>query len=123
MIKNITHMMHARSCNIDYDREMTIVAEVKQGGKRRIAGIGSFIIEPDTDRCEFAILVHDDYQGKGLAYKLIDILIGIAQEKGINEFFGYIEQNNIKMVNLSEKLGMAKKWSSDGLYRVSLMLN
>jgi acetyltransferase len=122
-IKNITHMMHARSCNIDYDREMTIVAEVKQDGKRRIAGIGSFVIEPDTDRCEFAILVHDDYQGRGLAYKLIDILIGIAQEKGINEFYGYIEQTNLKMVNLSEKLGMAKKWSTDGLCKVSLMLN
>ncbi|MGD0276038.1 MAG: bifunctional acetate--CoA ligase family protein/GNAT family N-acetyltransferase [Syntrophales bacterium] len=122
-IKNITHMMHARSCNIDYDREMTIVAEIKENGKRRIAGIGSFVIEPGTDKCEFAILVHDDFQGKGLAYKLIDILIGIAGERGLKEFYGYIEQRNLRMIRLCEKLGMVKNWASEGLYRVSLSLN
>jgi len=37
-IKSITHEMHVRSCNIDYDREMAIVAEVKRGEKRKIIG-------------------------------------------------------------------------------------
>ncbi|PKN69483.1 MAG: acetyl-CoA synthetase [Deltaproteobacteria bacterium HGW-Deltaproteobacteria-10] len=121
-IKNITHMMHVRSCNIDYDREMAIVAEVKENGERRIIGIGSFAVEVDMTRCEFAIIVHDNYQGKGLAYKLLDYLIGIAQDKGLKEFFGYIEANNMKMQKLCEKLGMIKESMPDRLVKVRLFL-
>ena len=85
-IKNITHEMHVRFCNIDYDREMAIVAEVREKDKRRIIGIGSFMIEPDGKKCEFSVLIHDDYQRQGLASKLLDILIGIAHEKGLEDF-------------------------------------
>jgi len=120
-IKNISHMMHVRSCNIDYDREMAIVAEIRENDKRKIIGIGSFALEGDLDKCEFAIIVHDKYQGRGLAYKLLDYLIGIAGEKRLSEFFGYIENNNIKMQRLCEKLGMSKEALPDGLVRVSLL--
>ncbi len=121
-IKNITHVMHVRSCNIDYDREMAIVAEVKENGERKIIGIGSFAVESDMTRCEFAIIVHDNYQGKGLAYKLLDYLIGIAQDKGLKEFFGYIESSNMKMQKLCEKLGMIKESIPDRLVKVRLLL-
>ena len=121
-IKTITHEMHARFCNIDYDREMAIVAEMKDKGKRRIIGISSFVIEPDSRKCEFSVLVHDDYQGQGLAAKLVDIIIGIADEKGLEEFYGYIEPQNRKMVNLTAKLGMIQKEVSYDLVKMTLIL-
>lgn len=122
-IKNITHMMHVKSCNIDYDREMAIVAEVRENSRRKIVGVASYAKESNLKGCEFAILVHDDYQGKGLAYKLLDYLIGIAEEKKLEEFFGYIEATNVKMQKLCEKLGMSKAPMPDGLIKVSLMLS
>ena len=121
-IKNITHDMHVRFCNIDYNREMAIVAEIRQNGERKLAGIGSFNIESDFRRCEFSVMVHDDFQGKGLAYKLVDLLIGIADEKGLEEFYGYIQPNNRKMVRLCEKLGMVRERSPDDLTLVRLPL-
>jgi len=121
-IKTITHEMHARFCNIDYDREMTIVAEIREDGRRRIIGMASFVIEPDSKRCEFSVLVHDDYQGRGLASKLIDVIIGIADEKGLEEFYGYIEPTNLKMVNLTAKLGMIQKKTSYDLLQMTLRL-
>ena len=121
-IKSITHDMHVRFCNIDYDREMAIVAEIRENGKKKLAGIGSFNIEADFRRCEFSVIVHDDFQGKGLAYKLVDMLIGIADEKGLEEFYGYIQANNRKMVKLCEKLGMTREPTSDGLAKVRLLL-
>ena len=121
-IRNITHDMHVRFCNIDYDREMAIVAEVRENGGRRLAGIGSFNIEADLKKCEFSVIVHDDFQGKGLAHKLVDILIGIADEKGLEEFYGYIQPGNRKMVKLCEKLGMIRESSSDDLAKVRLPL-
>lgn len=121
-IKNITHDMHVRFCNIDYNREMAIVAEIRQNGERRLAGIGSFNIESDFRRCEFSVMVHDDFQGRGLAYKLVDLLIGIADEKGLEEFYGYIQPNNRKMVRLCEKLGMTRESTPDDLALVRLQL-
>jgi acetyltransferase len=121
-IKNITHDMHVRFCNIDYNREMAIVAEIRENGKRRLAGIGSFNIESDFRKCEFSVIVHDDFQGKGLAYKLLDMLIGIADEKGLEEFYGYIQPSNRKMVQLCEKLGMKRESTPDDLAIVRLIL-
>ena len=121
-IKTITHEMHARFCNIDYDREMAIVAEIRENGKRRIIGIGSYMIEPDGKKCEFSVLVHDDFQGQGLASKLVDIIIGIADEKGLEEFYGYIEPKNRKMVNLTAKLGMVPEKTSYDLVKMILRL-
>jgi len=121
-IKTITHEMHVRFCNIDYDREMVIVAEIRENGGRRFIGMGGFNIEADFKKCEFSVLVHEDFQGQGLAYKLLDILIGIADEKGLDEFYGYIQPSNRKMVNLCEKLGMIPEKTPDDLTRVSLRL-
>lgn len=121
-IRNISHEMHVRLCNIDYDREMAIVAEIKQDGGRRFIGIVRLIIEPDFKKGEFAIIVHDDYQGKGLAYKMLDMVIGIAQDKGLEEFYGYIQPGNKKMLRACSRLGMTGERIPDGLIRVKLQL-
>lgn len=122
VIKDITHEMLIRFCNIDYDREMAIVAEVKEGEKRRIVGIGRLIIEPDFRSSQFAVLVHDDFQGKGLGYTLIDMMIGIAQEKGLEEIYGIVLTDNDRMLKVCRKLGFVRTLLPDGISRVTLML-
>ncbi len=119
---NITHEMLTRLCNIDYEREIAIVAEIKEGQKKRLAGIGRLIIDPDYETGEFAVIVHDDYQTKGLGYKLCDLLIGIAQEKGLERFFGFVLTNNKKMLNLCRKLGFTIENMPEGLSKVELVL-
>ena len=99
-IKTITHEMHVRFCNIDYDREIAIVAEIREKEKRRIIGISRLIIEPSFKTGEYAVIVHDDFHGKGLGYKLVDVLIGIAQDKGLDEFRGYVQAGNTGMLGV-----------------------
>jgi acetyltransferase len=120
-VRNISHAMHARSCNIDYDREMAIVAEIRQDGRKRLIGIGNLIIDTDGEGGEFAIIVHDEFQGRGLATKLLDILVGIASERGLKEFYGFLEPTNGRMTALCQKLGMTRRRVGD-LVRVSLSL-
>ncbi len=105
VIRNIDHQMLTRFTNIDYDREMAMVAEVKEGQKRRIIGIGRLIIESDFEKGEFAVVVHDDYQGRGLGYKLVDLLIGIGQEKGLVKIYGTVLKDNYRMLKMCEGLG------------------
>ena len=122
-IKHITHEMHIRFCNIDYDREMAIVAELREGEKRRIIGIGRLIIEPDAKKGEFAVVVHDDFHGKGLGYKLVDMIIGIAQEKGLEEVYALVQSDNQKMLSVCRKLGCAVEPLPDKLTQVNLPLD
>jgi len=122
VIRTITHEMLIRLCNIDYDREMTIAVEVKEGPNRTLIGLGGLMIEPNFKKGEFAVLVHDRYQGKGLGYKLMDILIGIAQEKGLDEFYGMVLSENVRMLHLCQKLGFTSVPLSDGVTLVKLML-
>lgn len=122
IIKDITHETLVRFCNIDYDREMAIVAELKQDGKKRIIGIGRLIMESDFRSGEYAVLVHDRYQGKGLGYKLVDVLIGIAQDKGLETMNGIVLTENTKMLEVAKKLGFTLKLEPDGITNVQLSL-
>ncbi|MCJ7832971.1 MAG: GNAT family N-acetyltransferase, partial [Deltaproteobacteria bacterium] len=122
IVKDISHEMLIRFCNIDYDREMAMVAELKEGTRRRIIGIGRLIVEPDFRSGEYAVLVHDDYQGKGLGYKLVDLIIGIAQDKGLEEIYGTVLTENEKMLKMARKLGFKHKMLPDGITEVKLAL-
>ena len=73
IVKDISHEMLVRYCNIDYDREIAIVAEVRENEKRKLIGIGRLIIDREFKSGEYAVLVHDNYQSKGLGYKLVDV--------------------------------------------------
>ena len=118
----ITRDLLIRSCNIDYDREIAILAEIKDGEKKRMIGGIRLIREPDSGRAQFAILVHDDYQKMGLGAKLFDIMIGIAQEKGLDEIYGSVLSDNEKMLALCRKFGFRVKFESYNVSRVSLSL-
>jgi len=101
---------------------MAIVGEVREGEKRRIIGIGRLIIEPDFKKGEFAVVVHDDHQGKGLGYKLTDMMIGVAQEKGLEKIYGIILTDNRAMLRICEELGFKTRDLGDGTTWVELTL-
>ncbi len=122
IIKDISHEMLIRYCNIDYDREMAIVAEVRENEKRKMIGIGRLIVDREFKSGEFAVLVHDDYQGKGLGLKLVDVLIGIAEDKGLDRIYGEILTENEKMIAVCRKLGFTVETADEEMTRVNLEL-
>jgi len=123
VVMEINHKMLMQFCNIDYDREIAIVAELKEGDKKRIAGGGRLIVEPDSESGQFALLVSDDFQRQGLGEKFLDITIGIAQDKGLKEIYGIVLTENDKMLGLSRKMGFKSTRLPDGITRVSMELD
>jgi acetyltransferase len=121
-IKNIDHAELTRFCNIDYEREMAIVAEMHRGNVRKIIGVSRIIMESDYESGEFAVLVHDDFQNKGLGRKLVDMVIGIAQEKRMISIYGIVLSDNYRMLNICTKSGFKIEQMPEGLSRVELML-
>ena len=101
VIKETPHKMRTRYCNIDYDREIGIVAEIKQNGKRRFLGVTRIIADPGSnDKAEFALVVSDKWQRQGLGAEFIDYTIEIARNKGFNKIYGPVLKDNIPMIKL-----------------------
>jgi len=123
VIMEIDHRMLMHFCNVDYDREIAIAAELKEGDKKRIIGGGRLIVEPDTGSGQFALLVSDDFQKQGLGEKLLDVTVGLAQDKGLHEIYGIVLSENNKMLGLSKKMGFKSTKLPDGITRVSLLLD
>ena len=100
-----THEMLTRFCNIDYDREMVIIAEYGENGKRRSVGNAWLLVQADGKSAEFAVQVAEDFRGAGLGMKLVDVLIGIGREKGLNSINGIALKENSSIINLATRLG------------------
>ena len=113
VIRTITHEMLVRFCNIDYDREMAIIAEYTKGGKKRNIGVGRLIIEPGEKRAEFAVVVADEFHGKGLGTKLVDMLIGVGEDKDLESIYGIVLPDNKKMLDLCRALGFDIKYGHE----------
>jgi acetyltransferase len=109
IIKDLPHDALVRFCNIDYDREMAIIAETREGDRNLEIGVSRLILEANKKRGEFAVVVADKYQGKGLGVKLVDLLIGFAKEKGMETIYGGVMAENIRMIRLCEKLGFSTR--------------
>ncbi len=122
VLKEITHEMLTQMCNIDYDREVAIVAEYEQNGKRRNVGIGRILVEPDGETGEFAVLVADDFQNNGLGLKLTDAIIGVAEDKGLKSIYGILLNDNAKMRGMVERLGFTVERISSGESKLTLEL-
>jgi acetyltransferase len=123
VVIEINHKMLMQFCNIDYDREIAIIAELKEGDKKKIIAGGRLIAESDSGNGQFAVLVHDDFQRQGLGEKLLDTMIGIAHDKGLQEIYGIVLTENDKMLRLSKSMGFKTVKLPDGITRVSLGLD
>ncbi|WP_143557714.1 GNAT family N-acetyltransferase, partial [Solemya velum gill symbiont] len=61
------------------------------------------ILHDEVGVAEFAITVLDDYQGQGIGYELIKILIGSAKANDVNMLIGHIAPGNKRMLNLCKR--------------------
>jgi acetyltransferase len=122
MLKDTPHEVRVRYCNVDYDREIAIVAEIVENGKRKILGVSRFSIEPDEKSGEMAFIVSDYWQGLGLGTKMVDYTLDIAKEKGIDSVYAIMLQDNYRALSLTKKMGFKIDYLSDGTVKATLNL-
>ena len=110
--------MLARFTLIDYDREMALVAVFKERNigadgetleTERIVGVSRYITNADQTSCEFALVVADDFSGKGLGSRLMLNIMDVAREKGLSQIEGLVLTRNPGMLKLMKSLGYAIK--------------
>jgi acetyltransferase len=114
MLKDTPHEVRVRYCNIDYDREIAIVAELTEKNHKKILGVSRLSIEPDGKSGELAFIVGDKWQGFGLGTKIVDYTLEIAKEMGIEAVYAIMLTDNNRAQNLTKKLGFKLEYMSDG---------
>ena len=102
-VHGISHGLAARLTQIDYDREMAIVAMQDATA----LGIARYFADPDRLAAEYAVAVRSDWKGRGVGYLLMRRLIEVAREAGIGELVGSVLRDNGPMLAMCRELGFS----------------
>lgn len=110
--------------NVDYHQSMSLVAVVDNGEPIKIVADSRYYLDKDTGAAEIAIVVHNDWQRKGIGTNLLIHTIEVAKEMGVRKLFSYVSPENRKIIRIGKKLGFTQKWYPDmGYYGGELILN
>jgi acetyltransferase len=121
-IKDFSHSFIARLTQIDYARAMAFVAIEQESGK--LLGAVRLHADANHEVAEYAILVRSDLKGRGLGWKLMEMVIEYAKADGIKLIRGEVLRENTVMLRMCEELGFDVSAAPDdpGLSIVSYRL-
>lgn len=122
VIGEISHRSLARYCNIDYDREMTIISELRESGGWRMAGMASLVVQPDGESGEVAVVVGDPWQNRGLGTEMFDYIVEVGRSMGLRRVFGEILARNTKMMHIAHERGFGLRQMDEENYMATLDL-
>jgi acetyltransferase len=108
--------------NVDYSRDMALAATTMLDGETLI-GVARYVLDKDDKAAEFAIVVADAWQGRGIGRRLLSKLIDIARRRGVKRLYGDVLGTNRPMLEFVRKLRFALARHDDPtLTRASLDL-
>ena len=123
-VQELSPTMLVRLTQIDYDREMALIAVMERDGQESELGVARYAINPDGRTCEFAIVIADAWRRKGIGSRLMTQLMEAAKAHGLKTMEGEILTNNTNMLSLVRHLGFTIRTNPEdaGLKVVHRML-
>nr|NJM02367.1 bifunctional acetate--CoA ligase family protein/GNAT family N-acetyltransferase [Desulfobacula sp.] len=106
-MKKLSKEMLIKLTQIDYDREIALVALMGPDSNRKMAGVCRIIDYPDGKQAEFAMAITDGWQGKGIGAALLGQCLKAAWDKGLERVNGVVLAENTQMLKLGKKLGFS----------------
>jgi acetyltransferase len=103
----LTHATVARLTQLDYDRDMGLVAVASpfRGAAAEIHGGVRISADPDGQTAEFWVTVLSGLQSRGLGHLLMSRILAYARNRGISEVYGMVLRENGGMLTLCRDLG------------------
>jgi acetyltransferase len=115
LVKRLSRDSLIRLCDLDYNREIALVALHHDAQPdAEIVGVSRYYVDPQTGDAEFALVVGDAWQGRGLGYHLMQRLIEVARQNGVARLVGLVLNENATMLKLVRELGFAVLPGSEG---------
>jgi acetyltransferase len=121
-LKEFPRLMAARLSQIDYDREMALIAVDPAAKSREILGVSRIVADPENERAEFAVMVRSDMKGHGLGFQLMKDILACARKRGTKVVHGEVLQENTTMLRMAAELGFQRDRAESGVVSVSMRL-
>jgi acetyltransferase len=123
LIKKWTHERLIRFTQNDYDREIGLMTIGRPPGPEVMLGVCRLVMDANRETAEFAIIVADQWQGKGLGPKLMEEVIAIARERGVKLLWGEVLATNQPMLEMVKHLGFSLiRQIESGTFRAEMQL-
>lgn len=112
-LNELTQQMLVRFTQLDYSRELALIAVLESDDRETELGVARYVMNPDGESCEFALVVADKWQNKGIGSRLMRALFEAARQRGIERMEGEILANNNNMLKLTANIGFSLHTSAD----------
>lgn len=104
-LRELSPQMLSHFTQVDYDRHMALVAVSEEESADTEVAVARYIVAPDDVSCEFAIVVADAWQHRGVGTLLMSALMDAARERKLKTMFGEVLASNHRMLELMRRLG------------------
>lgn len=107
--QRVEHERLVRICFVDYDRDVVLVVEKESplNQQKEIVAVGRLTRNQGTHSAEFALLVSDAFQGRGIGKQLLKQLLQTGEQEGITHVEAYMLPDNGGMRAISKQLGFS----------------
>ncbi len=112
--------------SVDYRNRMALVAEIEENGERHLIGVARYaMVGPlHPGMAEAAVVVVDEFQGKGLGTLMLDRLVYYARRHGVSAFLATVHQSNNRIMRFIKRSGFPfeRKYLEPGVWEVRIPL-
>ena len=119
-LRELTVYMLDHFTNVDYPDEMALIATISEEDAEREIGVARYVRTQVPDTAEIAVVVSDEWQGKGVGGKLLKDLREFAHQVGIRHLEARVLPDNQRMLRLAQDLGFRIKPGGDDPSAVEL---
>lgn len=109
VVRELSPQMLARFTRVDYERHLALIATSSRDGRETQVAVARYVAGEDGQHCEFAVVVADAWQRKGLGGKLLEALMAAARAAGIRVMYGDVLASNRGMLGLMGKMGYSAR--------------
>jgi acetyltransferase len=109
-MRTLSPDLAARLSQIDYDRELALVAEDADG---RVLAVARMVGDPEGESAEYALMVRTDRQKHGLGTRLLTDLVDYAKARGFRVVWGDVARENERMLQVAKALGFRRESAPD----------
>lgn len=122
--QRVEHERLMRICFVDYDRDIVLVVEKEKddSDQKEIIAVGRLTRTKVSNVAEFAMLVSDAYQGRGLGTELLKQLLAVGKKENIDVVEAYMLPDNGGMRAICKNLGFEFSLE-DGVIKAVIQLD
>lgn len=109
----ITREYIEKLIRVDYARDMALAATVMLGNQETLIGVARYVRDDDGRGCEFAIVLADAWQGRGIGKRLLAKLVVVARSRALGRIYGDVLATNRPMLEMVKRLGFRLERNPD----------